>query len=106
MRLFARTYNLVYIQFRGEEGQNMYDSETFQGRFKSIIDDGNMGYHVQGLELHMVVCSASQMREQTAVFIIGNLNDVEDIRNQLLNEWEEEGDGEGFCCAERVIVIS
>jgi hypothetical protein len=44
MRTFARTYKLVYVQFRGEEGQYYYDNATFQGRFKAIIDEGNMGY--------------------------------------------------------------
>ena len=84
MRMFARDHKLVYVTFRDEDGQALYS--RFEGRCCSMLEpSGITSWQLQGLELRLLVCSASQMREQTAVFVASDSQEeVEEMHSEII----------------------
>jgi hypothetical protein len=68
-RMLAGRERIVYVKFRDEAGQPLYNQDVFKGRFHALLDRGIVD-GAQGLNLQLLVSSVSQMREQTAVFLI------------------------------------
>ena len=89
MRLFALRHKLVYVTFRDEDGQPLYS--RFEGRCCSMLEpSGITSWQLQGLELRLLVCSASQMREQTAVFVASDSQEeVERMHSELIKNKEQ-----------------
>lgn len=86
MRLFAPSYRLVYVTFRDEDGQPLYSKSVYKSRYQKMLEpQGIPARQMQGLHLRLLVCSASQMREQTAVFVVSSsAEEVDRMRAQLI----------------------
>jgi len=86
MRLFAPSHRLVYVTFRDEEEQKIYTPSVFAERYRHMLEpSGIPSCQLQGLRLRLLVCSASQMREQTAVFVVSRSpEEIERMRAQLI----------------------
>ena len=69
MRMLAGKERIVYVKFADEAGQALYNQDIFKGRFRALLDQGIVD-GAQGLNLQLLVSSASQMREQKAVFLV------------------------------------
>ena len=82
LRRFASEETFVYVQFRDEDSQALYSEDVFNKRFHFMLDE--CGIRVQGLRLQFLVCSSSQTREQTAVFLIGEAAGVARIREIII----------------------
>ena len=91
MRLFAPRRRLVYVTFRDEEGQQFYTQSVFDERFRQMMEpSGIPGWQMQGLRLRLLMCSGSQQREQTAVFVVSSSEDeVTEMRAVLIHDPED-----------------
>lgn len=81
IRLYGSKYRLVYVKFRDEQGQGLFSEKIFEGRYKQMLIQG---FNICGRQYHFLLSSASQLREQTAVFFDGSLEDVFMIRNFII----------------------
>jgi hypothetical protein len=82
IRMFGAQYNLVYAKFRDEQGQAIYADQIYEHRYRRMFADG---ITIAGRHYEFLLCSASQLREQTGVFLEGTAADVRGIRNTLIS---------------------
>lgn len=84
IRAVSKLYHLVYVHLRDEAGESIYNHEIYDQRYKQYFENGICGPWVQGLELNFLMCSGSQMRQQSAIFILGTKDDVLKVRSMFL----------------------
>ena len=84
IRAVSKQYHLVYVHLRDEGGESIYNHDIYDLRYKRYFENGICGPWVQNLELQFLMCSGSQMRQQSAIFLIGTKDDVLHVRNLLL----------------------
>jgi RNA dependent RNA polymerase len=84
IRAVSKLYHLVYVHLRDEAGESIYHHEIYDQRYKQFFENGICGPWVQGLELNFLMCSGSQMRQQSAIFILGTKDDVLKVRSMFL----------------------
>jgi RNA-dependent RNA polymerase len=83
LRRFENRYSFAYITFCDEMENSIFDNKIFTNRYAHILENG---FSIDNsLQFHFLLCSASQMREQTAVFVITDSKHVvDDILNELV----------------------
>jgi hypothetical protein len=87
LREFGNKYRIIYVKFRDEQLQHIYSDAVFYTRFGKILKNG---FEIQGLRCRLLAASASQLREGTAAFIVGDESVVNTIRNYFIPGGEQE----------------
>eukprot|EP01034_Spumella_vulgaris_P021530 gene21530-27565_t len=82
VRKFGHQHMFVYVYFCDEQGQPIYDEGVFRGRFRDMID---RGFDLCGHHFQFAACSNSQLRERTCVFVLGDKQTVQGIRDELVH---------------------
>jgi RNA-dependent RNA polymerase len=90
IRMLGGKYTLVYVKFRDEQGQGLFSEQIYSERYKQMLIDG---LSICGPQFHFLLSSSSQLREQTAVFFDGTLEERAQIRSSLVpNKAQFNGD--------------
>ena len=90
LREYSSRYHFVYVTFRDEQGQRIYDDDVFRNRFMVMLKDG---FRMCGKQYTYLFSSASQLREAMGVFVAGGKEDVETIRRTLIPDLTSCGKG-------------
>ena len=92
-RLLRKFSNLkfAYVSFRDEDDTKTYDDQLYSQRFAYFIKEGIVVPECSSVKFKFLLASASQQREQTAIFVLVNENDniAEEIRNHLIPDYME-----------------
>jgi hypothetical protein len=89
LRRFGKNHRIVYVYFRNESLKYSYSKSVFLTRILDMLENGFRFGQFYDLEARFLMCSSSQMREQTALFLVSSspkcaVAEVEHIRNGLI----------------------
>lgn len=88
IRMLGAKYRLVYVKFRDEQGQGLFSEKIYSARYKEMF---TTSINIGGKQHYFLLSSASQLREQTAVFFDGTPADVDVIRSSLIPDKSQFG---------------
>jgi len=67
LRAFSDRYKFAYIQFREENGKNIFNLAIYKSRYLEVLQSGLEIYN--RCKFHFLLSSSSQCRDQTAILI-------------------------------------